>query len=427
MTPGVLLEVTVASERDVPGAQEGGATRLHLVSRGPSGGPVARARHRVRRLPRERPAGLRAAAPQRVVDHDRRRDDPAGRARRGLPGLRGGRGRVRLPRRRPGDRRRRRARHLADSLPNVPWTFHRAIDDALDARRAWRRVLGLPGLVNVRSAGAARGMGEGYDDLLAIVESDPAIAALVMPGGGLLAEHVPWLVRAGVRAFHLGPQVRPGGSAKAYVDAELVRSWRLLLDDAVARHLMAPDDRPAGGAIARPDVVAPGQRHVVRRAARLRARARHPRAGLRPRPLRRPGGVLRHGRRPRRRAGDLARAGRPAGRRAAAPQAGAEARDGACSGSLEDGQLPLQVGPRRCLPVLAGVRRVEQVRLVGERAQHRRAAGPEDVVGRGGRTRGGPRRRTRRTVSAGRRQDGQIGVGERAAVGVARRRAGGSR
>jgi copper homeostasis protein len=98
-------------------------------------------------------------------------------------------------------------------------------------------VLELPGLVNVRSGGSARGMGEGYDDLLAIVESDPAIAALAMPGGGLLAEHVPWLVRAGVRAFHLGPQVRPGESrsSRAYVAADLVRSWRLLLDDAMDR------------------------------------------------------------------------------------------------------------------------------------------------------------------------------------------------
>jgi copper homeostasis protein len=56
-----------------------------------------------------------------------------------------------------------------------------------------------------------------------------------MPGGGLLAEHVPWLVRTGVRAFHVGPQVRPGGSTKAYVDAALTRSWRLLLDDALER------------------------------------------------------------------------------------------------------------------------------------------------------------------------------------------------
>ena len=50
-----------------------------------------------------------------------------------------------------------------------------------------------------------------------------------------MPQNVPWFVRAGVRAFHLGPQVRPGGSPKAYVAAELVRSWRLLLDDSLAR------------------------------------------------------------------------------------------------------------------------------------------------------------------------------------------------
>ena len=124
---------------------------------------------------------------------------------------------------------------LATSLPRVPWTFHHAFDDALDPRRAWRRVRGLPGLVNVLSAGSPRGLAEGYEELLATAEEDTAVATLLMPGDGLLAEHVPWFVRAGVRAFHLGPQVRPGGSDKAYVDAELVRSWRLLLEDAVSR------------------------------------------------------------------------------------------------------------------------------------------------------------------------------------------------
>ena len=39
----------------------------------------------------------------------------------------------------------------------------------------------------------------------------------------------------GVRAFHVGRQVRPGGSVKAYVDAGYVRSWRTLVDDAMAR------------------------------------------------------------------------------------------------------------------------------------------------------------------------------------------------
>jgi copper homeostasis protein len=125
--------------------------------------------------------------------------------------------------------------HLATSLANVPWTFHDAVDDTLEPRRAWQRLLGLPGLVNVRSAGSPRGMPEGYDDLLATAETDRAIAALLMPGGGLLAEHVPWLVRAGVRAFHLDEQLRPGGSRKAYVDAGLTRSWRLLLDSAMER------------------------------------------------------------------------------------------------------------------------------------------------------------------------------------------------
>lgn len=122
--------------------------------------------------------------------------------------------------------------HLAASLPGVPWTFHRAVDATLDPRRAWRDLLGMPGLVAVRSAGSPQGLGVGYDDLLATASADPRIAALLMPGGGLLAEHVPWLVRAGVSMFSLDLQVRPGGSYKSYVDAGHVRSWRLLLDRA---------------------------------------------------------------------------------------------------------------------------------------------------------------------------------------------------
>ena len=58
---------------------------------------------------------------------------------------------------------------------------------------------------------------------------------LIMAGGGLQAEHIPWLVRAGVRAFHIGAAARPLGSNKAYVDPDLVRTWRTLIDDAVQR------------------------------------------------------------------------------------------------------------------------------------------------------------------------------------------------
>jgi copper homeostasis protein len=233
--PEILLEVTVASERDVPGALEGGASRLHAVGPGSSAGTLSPEPATVSAICRESDlpvfALLRLGESWTTTGGEMTR--LVGLAedflRCGAAGVSFGFLDADL------EVDVETCTHLAMSLPDVPWTFHRAVDDALDARRAWRRVLGLPGLVNVRSAGSARGMGEGYEELLALAESDPAVAAMVMPGGGLRAEHVPWLVRAGVRAFHLGTQVRPGGSRKAYVAADLVRSWRLLVDDAVAR------------------------------------------------------------------------------------------------------------------------------------------------------------------------------------------------
>ena len=232
---GVLLEVAVAHERDVAGAVEGGADRLHVVGAGVDGGSLSPEIATVSAVCRDvdvpvfallrlndswtttggeltRLVGLAedylavgaAGVSFGFLDADLEIDVEV-------------------------------CSHLATALAQVPWTFHEAVDDTLDPRRSWRALLGLPGLVNVRSAGSPRGMVEGYEELLATAETDPAIARLLMPGGGLLAEHVPWLVRTGVRAFHLDEQVRPGGSRKAYVDAGLTRSWRLLLDDAMER------------------------------------------------------------------------------------------------------------------------------------------------------------------------------------------------
>jgi copper homeostasis protein len=128
--------------------------------------------------------------------------------------------------------------HLADRLAGAPWTFHQAFDAALDPDRAWRQVTRLPGLDAVLSAGSSLGMDSGYDELTDRASVDPEVARLLLAGGGLRAEHVPWLVRAGVRQFQVGSVVRPGGSwTKAYVDAGHVRAWRMLLDDAVDRAL----------------------------------------------------------------------------------------------------------------------------------------------------------------------------------------------
>lgn len=227
----MLLEVTVLGPRDVAGADEGGADRLHLVAEGelsPEPALVS-ATCRDTELPvfvtlrlndtwtttggeLTRLVGLAgdylgcgaAGVSFGFLDSDLEIDTEV-------------------------------CEHLASSLPNVPWTFHRAVDSSLDPRRSWRRLLHLPGLVAVRSAGSPQGLGTGYDDLLDTASGDARIAALLMPGGGLLAEHVPWFVRAGVRQFHVGRQARPGASYKSYVDAGHVRSWRLLLDSTAER------------------------------------------------------------------------------------------------------------------------------------------------------------------------------------------------
>lgn len=230
----VLLEVVVRSPRDVPGADEGGADRLHLVGEPSGSGSLSPEPQLVSAVCRETEVPvfvlLRLNDSWTTTGGELPRlvglaEDYLGCGATGVSfgfldadlevdtGL---------------------CLALTDRLPNVPWTFPEALDLSLDAERAWARVVGLPGLVGVRSAGSPRGLEVGYDDLLALASSRPAVAQLLMPGAGLAGEHVPWFVRAGVRAFHLGPQVRPGGSYKADVDAGHVRSWRLLLDDAVA-------------------------------------------------------------------------------------------------------------------------------------------------------------------------------------------------
>jgi copper homeostasis protein len=115
------------------------------------------------------------------------------------------------------------------------WTFDRAVDACISVDRAWRELRRLPGLDAVLTAGSPRGVTEGLDDLVHRAQTDPFARSVIMAGGGLLPEHIPWLARAGVRAFQVGAAVRPLGSAKAYVDPDLVRTWRTLVDHAVRR------------------------------------------------------------------------------------------------------------------------------------------------------------------------------------------------
>ena len=245
-TATALLEVAVTSERDVPGADEGGADRVFVVDRVEAGG-LSPEPALVSSICKE------TELPVRVMLRLNDTHTTTGGELARLVGLAdsylavGAEGvafgfldtdlgvdeEV--------------CRTLADRLPGVPWTFHRAIDSALEVDRAWRQLLGLPGLDAVLSAGSPRGMAAGHDELTDRAAASPDVARLLMAGGGLQGEHVPWLVRAGVRQFHVGRSVRPGGSPKAYVDPAHVRSWRMLLDDAVERAVHAAEAARAGG------------------------------------------------------------------------------------------------------------------------------------------------------------------------------------
>lgn len=227
----VILEVAVRQPRDVAGAQEGGASRLSLATpEGLSPEPAL-----VRDVLRETDLPLRVMLRlnetwmstggefARLVGLA---EDYLGSGAEGLVfGFLDSDLQVDI----------RTCLALAERLPEVPWTFHRAVDDTLEPPRTWQRLRELRGLTAVASAGSPRGLAVGADDLFATLAEQPDVAQVLMPSGGLVAEQVPWFVRAGVRQFHIDEQTRPGGSYKAYVDAGLVRSFRLLLDHTAER------------------------------------------------------------------------------------------------------------------------------------------------------------------------------------------------
>ena len=53
---------------------------------------------------------------------------------------------------------------VAEAEPG--WTFHRAVDSCISTDRAWRELRRLPGLDQVLTAGSARGVSEGLDELV---------------------------------------------------------------------------------------------------------------------------------------------------------------------------------------------------------------------------------------------------------------------
>ncbi|SER63420.1 copper homeostasis protein CutC [Actinokineospora terrae] len=116
---------------------------------------------------------------------------------------------------------------VVDAIGGSPWTFHRAVDHAADARQAWAALRGLPGLDTVLTAGSARGLEDGLPRLAAREDWREAGVRL-LAGGGLKHAHVPGLRSIGVNAIHAGGLVRDGWTAPVEIDR--VRALRALLD-----------------------------------------------------------------------------------------------------------------------------------------------------------------------------------------------------
>ncbi|MDH2425211.1 copper homeostasis protein CutC [Sphaerisporangium sp. TRM90804] len=115
---------------------------------------------------------------------------------------------------------------LIHAVTPLPWTFHRAVDNAADVQAAWRAVRLLPNLATVLTSGSPSGIASGLPVLRSRAEMGDA--PLILAGGGLEPHLVAPLLDYGVRGFHVGSPVRESWSAP--VDRERVRRWRELVD-----------------------------------------------------------------------------------------------------------------------------------------------------------------------------------------------------
>jgi copper homeostasis protein len=127
---------------------------------------------------------------------------------------------------------------VVDAVPGLSWRLDRCFDRVLDQRLALRQLRSRPSVVGVYSGGGATGSESGFEELVTRAQDDPVFADLATVCDAPV-EQAPWLLRAGIRQYQLGAEVRSSRSwTRAFVDAARVRSWRTLLDDLA---------RPRGG------------------------------------------------------------------------------------------------------------------------------------------------------------------------------------
>lgn len=114
-------------------------------------------------------------------------------------------------------------------LDGLPWTFHKAVDDAsVDRPALFEAIRALPGLDTVLTSGGPVPSGQGADVLAAEAQREAGLAEhglKLLVGGGLRFQDVPMLQDLGLADFHVGTAVRVGGTWNHPVDPGIVEHW----------------------------------------------------------------------------------------------------------------------------------------------------------------------------------------------------------
>ena len=224
-----LLEVIALDARDARAAADGGADRIELVSGMEFAGfcPALETVEQVRAavdLPVRVMLRLRedfsigGAQGTAEIAACARRLREAG-AEELVLGWLDARGAVDLP----------AVERVLEACDGLPFTFHKAIDQAADRDAVYAAIRPLPGLDTVLTSGGPFPAGQGAEVLAAEAAREAALGdkgLQILVGGGLKLADVPVLRAAGLRNFHVGSSVRGGTDWGGHVDADLVAQWR---------------------------------------------------------------------------------------------------------------------------------------------------------------------------------------------------------
>ena len=228
-----LLEVIALDARDARAAADGGADRIELVSGMEFAGfcPALETVEQVRAavdLPVRVMLRLRedfsigGAQGTAEIAACARRLREAG-AEELVLGWLDARGAVDLP----------AVERVLEACDGLPFTFHKAIDQAADRDAVYAAIRPLPGLDTVLTSGGPFPAGQGAEVLAAEAAREAAMGdrgLQILVGGGLKLADVPVLQAAGLRNFHVGSSVRGGTDWGGHVDADLVAQWRDALE-----------------------------------------------------------------------------------------------------------------------------------------------------------------------------------------------------